>query len=208
MSEERKTILDMVASGKLSPEQGAALLKLVSAPSEEDTAPGEEQEASVAPEAPAVAEQTSHSGEPARFSGLWKYPLGAGLILLLIGFAVVTSAHQLQRVNAWTWLCGWIPLVLGLSVVTLAAWARTAHWIHLRVRDHGRNIALSLPLPLGLTAAVLRMARPFVPQLRDTSVDEAILALRDGLQGYEDITIDVRDDEEGESVQIDFGGKQ
>jgi hypothetical protein len=62
-------------------------------------------------------------------------------------------------------------------------------------------------LPLGLTAAAVRVARPYVPQLRDTAVDEAILGLREGLSGGEDIVIDVRDDEQGESVTIDFGGK-
>jgi hypothetical protein len=128
--------------------------------------------------------------------------------LLLVGGTVVSAMHQQQRVNAWTWLCGWIPLFVGLSVVTLAAWARTAHWIHLRVRDHGEHVALSFPLPLGLAAAVVRVARPFVPRLRDTAIDEAILAVRDGLEGNEDITIDVQDDEEGERVQIDFGGHQ
>jgi hypothetical protein len=45
-------------------------------------------------------------------------------------------------------------------------------------------------------------------RLRDTGIDEAILALRDELKGNEDITIDVQDDEEEESVQILFGGKQ
>lgn len=139
---------------------------------------------------------------------LWVYPLGAGLVLLAVGATVVSVMHQQQRVNVWTWLCGWIPLFIGLLVVTLAAWARTAPWIHIRVRDHGQRIALSLPLPLGLAAVVVRVAQPFVPQLRDTAVDEAILALRDGLQGNEDITIDVQDDEEGERVNIDFGGKQ
>ncbi len=65
-----------------------------------------------------------------------------------------------------------------------------------------------MPLPLGLAAAVLRVVRPYVPRLRDTVVDEAILALREGLEGREDIIIDVRDDEQGERVTIDFGGRQ
>ncbi len=201
MSEERKRILDMVGSGQISPEQGAALLELVTAPDEEETAQAEEKQ-------PSPAEETQVVATHAPGYALWVYPLGAGLVLLLVGGTVVSAMHQQQRVNAWTWLCGWIPLFVGLSVVTLAAWARTAHWIHLRVRDHGEHVALSFPLPLGLAAAVVRVARPFVPRLRDTAIDEAILAVRDGLQGNEDITIDVQDDEEGESVQIDFGGHQ
>jgi hypothetical protein len=201
MSEERRKILDMVGSGKISPEQGADLLNLVTAPDEEDTAQVEQQVPPAAEEARLVAEN-----EPA--FPLWVYPLGAGLVLLAVGATVVSVMHQQQRVNVWTWLCGWIPLFVGLLVVTLAAWARTAPWIHIRVRDHGQRIALSLPLPLGLAAVVVRVAQPFVPQLRDTAIDEAILAVRDGLQGNEDITIDVQDDEEGERVNIDFGGKQ
>lgn len=205
MSEERRKILDMVGSGKISPEEGAALLKLVldaeGAPPEE-VAEAKEGPPPPAPEAPPVA-QGQVLARP-----FWMYPLGAGLVLLVLGSTVVMTMRQQQRVNAWTWLCGWIPLFVGLAVVTLAAWARTAHWIHLRVRDHGKRIALSLPLPLGLAAVAMRIARPFVPQLRDTAIDEAILALRDGLKGNEGIIIDVQDDEEGESVQILFGGQQ
>ena len=216
MSEERRKILDMIASRQISPQEGAALLKLVPAPDEEEREQSEQNRPPGAQETQAAAEHEHDSGTPSspewrssasRF-GLWLYPLGAGLLVLLVGGTVVTSMHQQQRVNVWTWLCGWIPLFLGLSVVTLAAWARTAHWIHLRVRDHGEHIALSLPLPLGLAAAVIRVVRPFVPRLRDTGIDEAILALRDGLKGNEDITIDAQDDDEGESVQILFGGKQ
>jgi hypothetical protein len=201
MSEERRRILDMVGSGQISPEQGTALLELVGSPEEEETASAEERQ-------PSSAEGAQVAVERGPGHVFWVYPLGAGLVLLLVGGTVVSAMHQQQRVNAWTWLCGWIPLFMGLAVVTLAAWARTAHWIHLRVRDHGQHVALSLPLPLGLAAAVLRVARPFVPQLRDTAIDEAILAVRDGLEGNENITIDVQDDDEGEHVQIDFGGHQ
>ena len=201
MSEERRKILDMVKSGQISPEEGSALLKLVSGPDEAETGPAEQEQPPLVREARVIADRKL--ARP-----FWMYPLGGGLAILLIGGTIVTTMYQQQRVNAWTWLCGWIPLFVGLSIVTLAAWARTAHWVHLRVRDHGKKIALSLPLPLGLAAVAMRVARPFVPQLRDTAVDEAILALREGLKGNEDITIDVQDDEEGESVHIDFGGKQ
>lgn len=201
MSEERKKILEMVKSGQISPEQGATLLGLVSEPVEEDTT-GEVRDQSP----PIGATQTTAARELAR--PFWLYPLGVGLALVLVGMVVVTSMRQQGRVNAWTWLCGWIPLFAGLAVATLAAWARSAHWIHLRVRDHGQRVALSLPLPLGLAAVVVRVARPYVPRLRDTGVDEAILALREGLKGDEDIIIDVQDDDEGEHVQILFGGER
>ncbi len=200
MSEERKKILEMVSSGRISPEQAATLLNLV--------AEAEEGNIKTEPEQPLPVEAPRASTGRALARPFWLYPLAGGLILVVVGTVVVASMRQQQRVNVWTWLCGWIPLFVGLAVATLAAWARTAHWIHLRVRNHGKGVALSVPLPLGLAAAVVRVARPYVPRLRDTGVDEAILALREGLQGNEDITIDVQDDDEGESVQILFGGEQ
>lgn len=200
MNEERKKILDMVGSGQISPEQGATLLDLVT-----ETEEGATAETEPGPSRPVETAQAGTGRAPAR--PFWLYPLAAGLFLVTVGGVVAISMHQQQRVNVWTWLCGWIPLAVGLTVATLAAWARTAHWIHLRVRDHGKRVTLSLPLPLGLAAAVVRVARPYVPRLQETGVDEAILALREGLKGNEDITIDVQDDDEGESVQILFGGE-
>lgn len=143
----------------------------------------------------------------ARDSRYWQYPLWAGMAILIPSIAAVTAAYQNQRVSLGTWLCGWVPLTLGLTLATLAVWARTAPWVHIRIKDRNDRLSLHLPLPLGLTAAVLRVVRPYVPKLRETAVDEAILALHEGLNGGEDIVIDVRDDEQGERVDIDFGGK-
>jgi hypothetical protein len=49
--------------------------------------------------------------------------------------------------------------------------------LHVRVRDGEKRINISLPLPLRLAAWGVRLARPWVPQLRDTAVDELILSL-------------------------------
>jgi len=46
------------------------------------------------------------------------------------------------------------------------------------------------------------MTRRFIPQFRDTGIDEAILALRDGLNDGQPITIEVDDEEEGEHIEI------
>jgi CHASE2 domain-containing sensor protein len=105
------------------------------------------------------------------------------------------------------WLvCGWIPMILGLLVMGLAWWSRYATWLHLRVHEgDGRRVAISLPVPLTLAAWVLRIARPFVPQLENTAVDEVILALRDSKTGDQPLMIDIDDEESGEKVQIYFG---
>jgi hypothetical protein len=62
-------------------------------------------------------------------------------------------------------------------------------------------------LPLTLAAWIIRLARRYVPQLRDTAIDEMILALRETSDIDEDnpIYIDVQDDKDGEQVLIYFG---
>jgi hypothetical protein len=198
MNEEQKKILEMVESGQITAEEGATLLGLVSE-SEPDDSDHVQQE-----QPPTIGvEQREHEWVPAR--PYWLYPLSAGLIVVLVGGAVVTTAYQQNRVGPWTWLCGWIPLFLGSSIVTIAAWARTAHWIHLRVIDRDDRVSLSFPLPLRLSALVIRVTRRFIPQFRDTGVDEAILALRDGLTDGQPITIEVNNEEEGEYVRIHIG---
>jgi len=198
MSEERQKILEMVQSGKVSPEEAARLIELVAAP---DEAAADEPPADEAQSAEPVISSTAplHHAESA-----WLYPLLGGAFLLLIGGLVVTNGYQHGRVNAWTWLCGWVPLALGLLVVTLADWARTAPWIHLRVHSTHERVSLHLPLPLGLTSLVLEVARPFVPKLRETAVDEAILTLRDELRDGHPITLNVQDDVDGERVDIEI----
>jgi hypothetical protein len=49
------------------------------------------------------------------------------------------------------------------------------------------------------------VARPFVPQFRDTAIDELILAMREGTTGDEILLVDVVDDEDGERVQVRLG---
>ena len=76
----------------------------------------------------------------------------------------------------------------------------------MRVKEEGgRRVALSLPVPLTLAAWVLRLAQPYVPQLRDTAADEVIMALRDSANQGQPLCVDVHDDEKGEHVQVYIG---
>jgi hypothetical protein len=197
VTEERKKILQMVESGTLSAEEGAQLLELVS---DSEGAAGD----ATPPQEGVPPEEGDPSDEASDAYRYWWYPLWGGTLLMVLGGAVISAIRPQGRGSGWVLLCGWVPLVLGLVVVTLAAWARNAHWIHLRVKDQHNRVSLSFPLPLSLTAAVLRVARWFVPKLRETSVDEAILALRDELKDGQPVTIEVQDDEEGEQVRIEI----
>ncbi len=66
-------------------------------------------------------------------------------------------------------------------------------------------MAFSFPVPLAFAAWGIRVAEPFVPQLKDTGVDDLIVALRDSTSEGEPFYIDVQDDEEGERVEVYIG---
>jgi hypothetical protein len=193
MNEEGRKILKMVESGQITAEEGATLLELVSEP--ESVPSGQMQR-------PLPASAGEPGSEWKRARPYWLYMLSVGLIVMVLGGTVVATSYQRGPVGLSTWLCGWLPLLFGLFAVTIAAWARTAHWIHLRVVDRDDRVSLSLPLPLRFSALIIRVVRRVVPRFRNTGIDEAILALCDGLNDSQPITLEVQDEEEGEHVQI------
>jgi hypothetical protein len=61
-------------------------------------------------------------------------------------------------------------------------------------------------MPTRLAAWALRLAGPFVPQLKDRGFDDLILALADQTSAEAPFFIDVTEDaESGERVQLYFG---
>ena len=198
MGSERLEILKMLEMGQIDAQEAAMLLSAL----------GESQAVEDAGEAPVEALPPDREApEPldTRWTTFWIYPLIAGGAVLLLG-ALVVALVSLTG-GAWGWLlCGWPLLLLGLLVFVLALWSRSATWMHLRISEGGkRKMALSFPVPLGLAAWAIRIAQPFVPQLRDTGVDEVILAVRESSSRGEPLFIDVQDDKDGERVELYLG---
>jgi hypothetical protein len=191
MKEEQLQILRMVEAGQIDAAEAASLLAAL-----------EPTEAEVPEEDAAPELGEGPEGAWARF---WVYPLMAGGIILIVGALVMGPVYASDAARGWL-ICGWLPMSLGLLVILLAWWTRSARWLHLRISEGGtRKMAFGFPLPLTLAAWVLRIAQPFVPQLKDTGVDDLIIALRDGTTGDEPLFIDVQDNENGERVQLYFG---
>jgi len=225
MGEEQLQILKMLEDGQIGAEEAAELLAALRPEGEEErafaalrhTAPhcttvrmtddeGREREGleRAQPVVDKPASAPDWEGPPARWSRFWIYPALVGGGLLILGAVVLGLLYAASAAPGWR-VCGWLPMILGLIVAILAWWSRTARWLHLRVKEEGeRNIAFSFPLPLTLTALVIRIIRPYVPQLKETGVDEMILALRDTNQD-EPFFLDVQDDEDGEHVQVYIG---
>ena len=194
MQEEQLRILKMVEANQIDPEEAVMLLAALPAPQTEE------------PE----KSQPSPPQEPAepptkRWARFWIFPLLAGGMVLFLGLLAMALVSFSDVARGWM-ICGWIPLLLGLCVMLLAVWSRNATWLHLRIKEEdGRRIAFSFPIPLTLTAWIMRIAQPFVPQLQDTGVDDLLIALRDSAARGEPMFIDVQDDEKGERVEIFIG---
>jgi len=217
MSDERMHILRMIEEKRISPDEGVELLEALSAAEEGVVGPvvlTDEAASEVLPEsdwplavesAPPeeVADVSSPPPDLADFRHLWLIPLAAGVALAALSVGVLVVI-QLSSPGSFFLICGILPLLLGLVTVLLAFWSRTARWLHVRIRGEQR-ISLSFPLPLRLTAWVLRLARPFVPQLAETGLDEVILSLDEGLGSDQGFYVDVHDDAEGEHVQVYIG---
>lgn len=196
---EQRQLLKMVEAGKISPEEALKLWNVI----DEAEPAVNELPAESAPEL------TSPFASPQN-KGWWVYPTAAGAVVMAMGAPLMALGLTERTALFWAVFCGWIPFFVGLLILTLGVWSRNARWLHLRVTGasgRNKNFALSLPLPLTLAAWVLRFLRPHLPQFQDTSIDEAILSLRDGLQDgdKQPIFIDVQDEQDGEHVTIFIG---
>jgi hypothetical protein len=191
--EERLQILELIEAGEISVEEGARRLDALA----------EAAEAPKAPETPAPP--TGPVVRPALVRWLWQTVFWTGVALLVGSGLLVVAVYAWGFANGWLF-CGWPLLAFGALVVATGWWLQRAHWFSLRVRERGgQRISFAFPLPLGLVAWVLRIAGPFVPQLRETGVDELLLAMREELRDGRPFTVEVDEGEDGEQVQIYFG---
>jgi hypothetical protein len=138
----------------------------------------------------------------------WALPFGVGVGVTILGGLLMYWALQATGVSFWFFFAG-VPMALGLILMVLFWQTRNAHWLHLRIEQKNgewpERIAMSFPLPLRLTAWLLRRYGHRISSLQNTSVDEIILALGNSTTPENPIFIQVEDDEDGERVQIYIG---
>jgi len=199
MSDERLQILSLVESGEISVEEGVRRL--------EQVPDAEAAEASLEDGVSAPAGEEGRPGPGFPIPGLvqmaWQIVFGVGIAVLAGGGLLLARAYGREGTPGLTW--GWVVFVLGLLVLLLGWWLQRARWFYLRVREHeGAAFTIALPLPLGLVVWLLRVAGPFVPQLRDVEADQLILAMRDELENGRSFVIDVDEGEDGDHVELYF----
>lgn len=193
MEPEHKAILRLVQEGKITAEDAARLLDAMGAGVDDTQERPLPDEATVMPEPQAA-------GQPRRArSPYWLF-----LLLFGLGWTLAGAALTLWALGSG-WMALTVPfLLVGLAILSLGAASRDATWLSVRVTDAEgrRKFALDFPLPLPVVAWGVRMAHPFIPQFRDTAVDELILALQGSGAAGQLLLVDVIDHESGERVQV------
>jgi hypothetical protein len=191
---ERMRILQMIEDGQISAAEGLRLLDALSAP-------------------PVAASTGAAAGAPPdlnldRWRRWWIVPMWAGTGVVFFSALLMYAAYQGGGFGFW-FACATLPFLAGVAVMALAGFSQSARWVHIRVKSSpgkgGRNIAISLPLPIKFTAWVLRTFGPYIPQLKQTGVDELVLALAEHTSSKTPFYVDVDQGASGEKVQVYIG---
>lgn len=173
---ERQMVLEMVANGQISAEQGAELLNALILDEDEaqEILHDETRTIFIQPEA--------DSNPFARWRQYWWLPFLLGSLLIL-GPGWLIWRLSSTSPGFWSLLCLRIPAWIGGLVSLGIAWAmRWGTWIHVRVKqppgEWPASISLSFPLPLRTAAWCLHTFGRWIPHVKQfTWLDKAILAL-------------------------------
>jgi hypothetical protein len=161
--DERRLILGMIESGKISATEGLELLKALGEdqPLEsgevvsEDSPlpPGQEtledrgsEEGAEIPDPFAADEDQSLTGEvldPVKTSlppdvdqwrRWWRIPMWVGVGITTLGGLLLFWAQQTYGIG-FLFFCAWVPLLLGVLLIVLGWQSRTSRWLHVRIRQ-------------------------------------------------------------------------
>ena len=140
------------------------------------------------------------SGEPAarRTRTWWLVPLAVGMAFLGAGGWLASQG------GGW-WILAVPLLFLGIVVTVLAAASSQSPWAYVRIRP-ARSPGTHFWIPVPIRAAVwaVQFARPWMPPLAATSVDELLLSLEDELGSERDLIIEVDESGDGERVRVSY----
>ena len=191
--QERMRILERIEAGEISAGEGAQQIEALLSGGAEAEPRG--RGAATPSPAPALGMRR----------WLWHAALWSGVALIVGGALLIAGVYTWSVAAGWQF-CGWSLLAVGVLAILLAWWMQEAQWLSLRVRERdGHGISFSLPLPLGFLAWTLRIAGPFVPQLKETGVDELILSMSEEVRNGQPIIVEVNDEEDGEQVHVHIG---
>lgn len=192
-------VLEQIESGELSPDEGINML------SEDNSSPQsavnivfDDEDSSDQQKPPSIPDT-----EISRWKQWWTYPMYIGIAVVVLAALWMNSAYQNSSYGFW-FFCSWVPLALGILLISLSWLSQKGPWIHVRVRGKKDNVAISMPAPLGLAGWALRTFGHHIPNLDKTSVDEIITALDQSIKSNAPLYINV-DEEDGDHVEVFIG---
>ncbi len=203
-AEERRKILQMVADGKISAEEAAALMRSLEESAEEEIEVIEAESGSGG--AGSDAQEFDQVRRRAmRFAMI---PLWVGVILTVLSAWWMYSVQQNAGLNFW-FFCLSMPFLLGILLIALGAGSGSSRWLYVNVdrshqADWPKNITIALPLPLGLVGWFLKNFGSHIEGLKKTTIDEVLMAVSLAKSVTEPLIIHV-DDDGGERVQVFIG---
>jgi len=207
-SEERKKILQMVEEGKISAEEAASLMRALDEDSagepvevyDAETGSGFEGRESSAPEFEEV------KARALRFATI---PLWTGIAISVLSAWGIFAIQQNAGINFW-FFCLMFPLMLGVLLIAIGSAGQGSKWLYVNVDrryadDWPKNITLGFPLPLGLTAWVMRTFGHNFGGMNKAQVDGIIDVLHATGKSDDPFIVNVDDDEDGDRVQVYIG---
>jgi len=225
MAENWREILDKVARGELTAEQGAVLMgggkleaEAAPAPPAPEPAPEPHSQPEPPPSGPSFARASAPAGaspepdsDPELSSRLeywkrwWLIPLWIGLGIFIAGAGLIAWGYTSQR-TFW-FVCGFLPLLFGLLGIVVSWWSQTARWVHVRVHSQKggttNRVTVSMPLPIRLVDWGLRIFGDRIPGLNEhKAVRDSLPALFTELEhNREPIAVEVNE-KDGTEVRI------
>lgn len=205
-SEERKKILQMVQDGRISAEQASSLMRALDVDPDPLEVEVIEMGTSSGGESGEAPEFEAVKARARRFAMI---PLWIGVFMTIFSAWGMYSIQQNAGVSFWFFFL-LIPLLLGVLLIALGAGAQNSKWLYVNVdrrnaHDGPRKITLGFPLPLGLTAWVLRNFGRHIRGMNRTNVDEIIQILDATGKSGAPLIINANDNGDGEHVQVYIG---
>jgi hypothetical protein len=127
------------------------------------------------------------------------------LIPLAIGMAFLGAGGWLASQGGGWWILAVPLLFIGIVVTVLAAASSQSPWAFVRVRPAASpQTRIWIPIPIRAAVWAVQIARPWIPPLAATSVDELLLSLEGELGSERDLIIEVDESGEGERVRVSY----
>jgi len=200
--DQHDRVLRNVQEGKISPEEGSQLL--ASLESSVVLAGGGE----YAQEDECTGEGTEGMGLKAdadvkrlnRWKSWWMLPFVVGLLLTVSGASWMGQGWVNAGLSLLGFWLSWIPFGIGLFLMVVSWYSRSAPWLHVRIRqkpgEKPARIAISLPIPLVFLVYVLRFVKIWLPENARDMVSPALLrSVEDGLTADDPFYVFVDDDD-------------